>query len=547
MRHRVKLWTVFTLAVALLAPACGRDAATPKAKSGGTVAFGLLHDPFTLDGALAVSIPSFMAVSQIFETLVRTEPGTTRVAPRLARSWESADGRTWTFHLQTGVRFHDGTPLDAAAVCFNFERWYHFTGLLQTSAKWQYVFGAFATPSDQAPPETLYGGCEARAADQVVLRLTRPYGGLLAALTQPAFGIASPDALRRYDADHMSGSKEAPVFDSPFGTEHPIGTGPFRFKSWVRNERLEVVRNDDYWAGRPGPDRIIFRPIPDGTARRQAVQSGEIQGYAPVDAGDVSLLRDNGIRLVELPALNTGVVGLNLARPPLDNLKVREAIAHALNRDAMVKAKFPAGTEVASQLIPPALPGHGADVPEYRYDPDLAKRLLAESGVSSPTLEFSYPTYSPGQSEPLLPDAEGMFLAFKADLERAGFRVTPKPTPWADYYNRALRNGEVQVFIAGLGAGRPSPEELFTNLEVKNPALGFDNQDVMGTLRQAKTEVDADKQAALYQKVNRALMESLLMVPYAHVKVYFALSPKVDGFAVSAAGSDPDFTAVRFT
>ncbi|MCA1845154.1 MAG: ABC transporter substrate-binding protein [Actinobacteria bacterium] len=541
----MKSFGALVLVLAFVAPGCSGGTGNQKAQGGGTVVFGLLQDPFTLDGPIARSIPSFEVVSQIFETLVRTEPGTTMIGPLLARTWESTDGQTWTFHLEHGVKFHDGTAFDARAVCFNFERWYHFTGLLQTFARWPLVFGAFATPSDQAPPTTLYAGCDAPVDDQVVLRLTRPYGELPATLTQPAFSIASPDALRRYDADRISGSKETPVFDSPFGTQHPIGTGPFRFKSWTRNERLEVVRNDDYWGRRPTPDRIIFRPIADGTARRQSLESGEIQGYAPVDAGDVKLLRDKGFPLVELPAINTGIVALNLTKPPLDNPKVRQAVAYALNREAVVNAKFPSGTEVATQLIPPALPGHGPAVPEYRYDPELAKRLLTESGVANPALELWYPTFSAGLAEPLLPDTEGMFLAFKADLERVGFRVVGKPTPYLpDYYNQALPSGAVQVFLVGLYASRPSPEEIFAPFGPQGRAVGFDKEEVVDALGQARADVDPAKQAALYQKANRLVMESVMAVPYAHVKVYVALSPKIHGFKISAAATDPDFSSV---
>lgn len=505
--------------------------------------FGLLLDPFTLDGALAGgNTPTFMAVSQIFETLTTLDPDTAQPAPGLARSWDTADGKTWSLELEPEVSFHDGTDLDAEAVCFNFERWYHFTGILQKAAEpWGRLFGfADASPGS---PEPLYRACEARADDEVVLRLSRPDGSLPAELAYPAFSIASPDALRRYQADKIGGTQEAPVFDSPFGEQHPIGTGPFRFRSWTRNEKLEVVRNDDYWGEGAKVERVIFRPINSGTARRQALQSGDIDGYAPVDPGDLDPLRDDGFALLELPAANVGTVGLNAGRAPLDNLQVRQAVAHALNREALVTAKFPRGTDVATQLVPPSLPGHAADVPGYRYDPALARRLLQQSGVVDPTLEFWYPIQS---AEPLHPDTEGMLLALKADLETVGFTVVGKPAPALPDYYSTLPTGQMQMFLFADYSQRASTADLLRPFAEKQPTFGLDDPRLFDAVQRAATELDPGKQASLYEAANRLVMEALPVVPIAHVKTAFALSPRLRGFRVGPGSFDPDFTAVTF-
>ena len=529
------------LASILAASSCGDDRA--ENAGGGTVVFGLFLDPFTLDGALAGgNTPTFMAVSQIFETLTTLDPDTAQAAPGLARSWDTADGTTWSFELQPDVSFHDGTDLDAEAVCFNFERWYHFTGILQKAAEpWGRLFG-FADTGAGAP-ETLYRACEAPADDEVVLRLSRPYGSMPAELAYPAFSIASPDALRRYDADRIGGTSDAPVFDSPFGERHPVGTGPFRFRSWTRNEKLEVVRNDEYWGEAATVERVIFRPIKEGTARRQALESGDIDGYAPVDAGDLEPLRSDGFTLLELPAANVGTVGLNIGMPPLDKLQVRQAVAHALNREALVTAKFPRGTEVATQLVPPSLPGHSADVPTYRYDPALARRLLQESGVADPTVEFWYPVQ---QGEPLHPDTEGMFLAFKADLEAVGFTVVGKPAPARPDYYATLPTGQMQMFLFADYSNRASTADLFRPFAKKQPTFGLDEPRLFDALLRATTEVDPARLATLYQEANRLVMEALPVVPIAHVKTAFALSPRLRGFRVGPGAFDPDFSAVTF-
>ncbi|HEX2272664.1 MAG TPA: ABC transporter substrate-binding protein, partial [Acidimicrobiales bacterium] len=258
--------------IVVAAAACGGGGSDEAAEQ--TLVFAIEGDPTVLDGARGSGGPSARVGSQIFEGLLTVGPNG-ELRPSLARSWRrSADGRSWTFELEEDVKFHDGTPFDAAAVCANFERWYHSKGILQTQAvslAWRAIFGGFATRDDpSAPAESLYASCHANDAHQVVVNLTRPSGRFLPAMTYWQFTMASPDALRRYGADQVSGTGQAPKFEGTFGTEHPIGTGPFKLERWLPNDRVVLVRNDDYWGDEPKLDRVIFRPIPDPTARRQA-------------------------------------------------------------------------------------------------------------------------------------------------------------------------------------------------------------------------------------------------------------------------------------
>ncbi|MGH9280596.1 MAG: ABC transporter substrate-binding protein, partial [Acidimicrobiales bacterium] len=306
------------VAVGLVA-ACGSGGGSDgKKAAGGTFVVSLLSDPRSLDPSTSNHIVALQVTYQIFETLVKLEPGGTAIVPGLARSWSSSEaGRVWSFELEHGVRFHDGAPFDAAAVCANFERWYHFSGVLQApfvSGVWQGVFGGFATRDlPTTPPESLYQSCAAPAGDQAVITLSRPSGAFLSALASPPFSIASPDALKRYEADKVSGAADAPRFEGTFGTEHPIGTGPFKLERWTPKDRLVLLRNDDYWGTKAHLDRIIFRYVPDGAARRQALETGEIEGYDPVDPPDIDPLRRAGFQVVERPAFNVGSLGINQA------------------------------------------------------------------------------------------------------------------------------------------------------------------------------------------------------------------------------------------
>jgi peptide/nickel transport system substrate-binding protein len=407
------LLLIAMLALALFATACGGDddeassgdtnaAATDGGgATGGTLVFGTSSDPVVLDGALVSDGESLRVIDQIFETLVSLKPGTTELEPGLAKSWEiSDDGLTYTFELQEGVKFHDGEPFNAAAVCTNFDRWYNFEGSFQNpsaSYYWQTVFGGFAKtdPKSGAPAESYFDSCTAVDDGTVEIKLTKPSSAILGALSLSSFAIASPKALEEFGADEGTVDDEG-VFrpTGTFGTEHPIGTGPFKFDSWTRGDRLTIVRNDDYWGDKAKLDKVIFRPISDNAARLQALQTGEIQGYDLVEPQDVPTIEgDDNLQILDRPAFNVAYVGFNQKKKPLDNIKVRQAIAYGLNRQEVVDNFYGGRGEVAKEFMPPEVVGYADDVTEYEFDPAKSKQLLQEAGLTLPVpIEFWYPS-----------------------------------------------------------------------------------------------------------------------------------------------------------
>lgn len=527
--------------LALVAAACGEEK-VPRGKKGGTLVFGAAADPVTLDGAYVSDGESARVIDQIFDTLVTTELGGTAIRASLAKSWKaSGDGLSWTFDLRTGVKFHDGTAFNAAAVCFNFERWYNFKGVQQSpsvSYYWTTVFGGFKTRESQdAPAESLYKSCEAKGDSTAIVGLTKPSSSFLAGLALFAFSIASPDALAKYEADKVTGTGDAPKFEGTFGNLHPVGTGAFKFESWALNDKLVIVRNDDYWGEKALLDKVIFRPIADAPARRQALEAGDIQGYDFVDPGDIAALRSAGFQVLERPAFNVGYVGFNQAKPPLNNLKIRQAIAHALNREALVKAKYPPGAEVAKQFMPPQLFGYSAAVPVYPYDLPKAKQLITESGVTSPSLEFWYPT---GVSRPYMPDPVANFQAFKSDLEKAGFKVIAKAAPWRPTYLDTVQSGGAQMYLIGWTGDFGDPDNFVgTFFQSKQPAWGFDNSDIFAKLDAAERETDQARRTKLYQEANDLIMAFLPGVPYVHTKPALAFAKNVRGYVPSPVSLEP--------
>ncbi len=514
------------------------------AASGGTMVFGTSSDPISMDGAYVSDGESLRVVRQLFETLVTTKPGGTEIEPLLATEYEpSNDGKTWTFTLREGVTFHDGTPFDAEAVCANFDRWYNFSGVQQSAAVsyyWQTVFSGYAKNEDPALGTSLYQDCTAQDG-KAVIDLTSPSSSFLSGLALAAFSIASPEALEKYEADKVTGTGEEPRFEGAFGTKNPVGTGPFTLELFEPNNRLVLARNDDYWGEKAKLDKVIFKPIADGPARRQALESGEIQGYDLVDPADLAALEGAGFQIAERPAFNVGYVGFNTAEKPFDNLKIRQAIAHALNREALVTAKYPEGAEVAKEFMPPSLFGYADDVPEYEYDVEKAKALIAESGVSNPTLEFWYPT---GVSRPYMPDPSANFQAFSADLEAAGFTVVPKSAPWNPDYLNAVDTGGTGMRLLGWTGDFGDPDNFVgTFFRTKQPAWGPLEPSIYTDLDAARAEPDEAARTELYEAVNKKIMEFLPGVPYVHTKPALAFAKGVSGYVPSPVSIE-DFSKV---
>ena len=541
MPKRLKLIAAFAL-VAVLTAACaseetgGDSGDNEGAEANATMIFGTSADPVVLDGALVSDGESLRAIDQMFEGLVTLENGGTEVIPDLAESWEvSEDGTSYTFQLREGVKFHDGTDFNAEAVCFNFDRWYNFEGSFQNPAAsyyWQTVFGGF---SDGKTP-SLYESCEAASDTEVTLNLTKPSASVLSALALTNFTIASPTALQEYDAD--SGKVDADGIFSPTGTyatEHPTGTGPFKFESWERGSKLTMVRNDDYWGEVEGNiQTLIFQPLSDTAASLQALQNGEIQGYDLVDPQDFETIEsDENLQLLSRPAFNVAYLGMNQARKPLDQLPVRQAIAHSIDRQEIVDAFYGGQGEVATQFMPPELFGWAEDVTQYDYDPDLAAQILEDANIETPVqIDFAYPT---DVTRPYMPDPQANFEAMVADLEENGlFEIEKKSAPWDPDYLSNYQEGKYGLYLIGWTGDFGDPDNFIgTFFQQETPDWGFDNPEIRGCLDDAEVETDPETRTEMYEECNRIIMDFLPGLPYAHTEPGLAFTANVTGYVPS--------------
>ncbi len=331
------------------------DAHAAEAKRGGTLRIGYWQDMTGMDPHLSGGIPAVYVMQNLFQTLVTLDEEMGFV-PELATSWDILDdGRTYLFHLRQGVRFHDGTPFDAQAVQWNFER-------LLTPDEAVLMRGYFASVDK----------VEAVDAHTVKVSLKHPDQTVLSALASYAlagFMMVSPTAYQQW------GKRELRL--------HPAGTGPFKFSKWEQNHVIILERNPDYWKpGRPYLDRLEFKIIKEGVTRATALRRGEIDFANRLPVEQIGLVdKDAKIRVHKGPDMALVYTNFNWSRKPFDDIRVRQAVAgYGLNREEIAKATFLGHARPLTSMIPPGARGH-VDFPErYSYDPVRAKALLKEAG-----------------------------------------------------------------------------------------------------------------------------------------------------------------------
>jgi peptide/nickel transport system substrate-binding protein len=543
--------------------ACGSErddsGGSEEGESGGTFVFGAPGDPAMFDPAFGTDGETFRITRQIYDGLLTTEPGTADIAPALAEDWEvSEDGLEYTFALREGVKFHDGTDFNAEAVCFNFDRWYNFEGLAASPAASEYyqnVFGGFASTPDTP---SLYESCEATDESTAVVRITQTTSRFPAALTLPSFSIQSPTALQEYDSDNLGGSEDGLTYPA-YALEHPTGTGPFEFESWDRgNGEVTIVRNEDYWGEPAGVDEIIFRTISDGNTRRQELEAGSIDGYDLVAPADYASLEESGFQVLPRDPFNVLYLGINggnlpgtAANPALKDERVRQAVAHAIDRDTIVSSLLPEGAEPAIEFIPPAVDGWTDDVTTYDYDPDRARQLLTEAGALGTNLRFFYPT---DVSRPYLPDPAAMFEVINKNLVDAGFTTTPTSLPWNPDYLDLVSAGGADLHLLGWTGDYNDAYNFIgtffadaaTPGQAKEEFGGFVAPEIFSALRAADAEPDEAARTDLYEEANRAIMEFLPAVPISHSPNALVVAENVSGLIPSPLSAE-DFSTVTIS
>ncbi|MCU1683667.1 MAG: peptide transporter substrate-binding protein [Amycolatopsis sp.] len=511
-------------------------------KTGGTLVFGAAGAPKLFDPIFNDEGETDRITRQVFDTLIAFKEGTTELTPGLAEKWTaSPDGKTWTFDLRKNVKFHDGTAFNAAAVCFNFDRWYNMKGAPAQSQMIYYgdIFEGFAKNEGDASGKPLYKSCEAKDDNTAVLNLNAYKGAFPAAFGLGSFSISSPDALKKYDADKVTQSGESFSY-SDYALLHPTGTGAFKFESYDKNaQTITLVRNEDYWGDKAKLDKIVFKVITDENARKQELKAKTIDGYDLVSPQDYAGLKTDGFTVTPRPAFNLLYLGINQkGNPALKDLRVRQALAYALNREQLVQTKMPEGAKVAKEFQPETLAGYAPDVQEYPHDVAKAKELLAAAGASNLTLKFYYPTEV---TRPYMPNPQEIASALSDDLKAVGITIQLVPEPWNGGYKDDIQKfGKQDIHIIGWNADYADAGNFLGTFFGREKAeFGFTNQALFDELSKADSTVDPAAHAAAYQQANRDLMSKYLpAVPILSSPPAFVTAANVTGMTPSPLNNE---------
>lgn len=504
---------------------------------GGTFIFGAAGAPEMFDPLYATDGETFRVTRQIFEGLLGIEPGSAEVVPELATEWEpNEDGTEYTFTLRDDVTFHDGTPFNAEAVCANFERMYDQNEAGQVAAEyWGYVMGSFAND----PENSLYQGCEATDEFEAVISISSPTSGFPTMLTLASLSMQSPTAMEEGDANGIEAQGEG--FSFPEYADDPVGTGPFTFGEYDEaNGTITLERYDDYWGEPAQVDELVFRVIPDESTRRQELEAGSINGYDLPNPVDWNALEEAGNEVLVRDAFNILYLGLNPeSNPKLKDLKVRQAIYHALNREQLVQTQLPEGATVATQFMPETVSGYNTGIAPYEYDPDKARQLLSEAGAEGMTLNFAYPTEV---TRPYMPDPQKIFEALRTDLEDVDINVKVSSASWNGGYldNVSGEPGKYDAYLLGWTGDYDSPFNFigtfFGNL--KENDFGTDTmpwgKQLADDLKAADAIVDDEERAAAFEEINQEIMEEYLPgLPISHSPPALVVGPGVEGLTPS--------------
>jgi len=478
---------------------------------GGTFVYGAATEPDNLDPAVVFDTQAMRIMRNVAENLVNLGPDG-EPQPGLAESWEiSADGLTWIFHLRHGVKFHDGTPFNAEAVVFNFDRQmnpdnpYHQYG---PWVWWEWMYSSIIKSVEAVDEYT------------VKIELKKPFTPLLAHLAISASGtILSPTAIRKWKGE--------------IGL-HPVGTGPFKFKEWVRGDHITLEAFDDYWGGRPYVDRIVIRFIPDNTVRAGALIKGEIDLMTDFSEPTYkTLIAEPSVTVILAPPLNISYLAMNTTKKPFDNILVRLAIQHAINKEELVSSLYGELGEVANGPIPSPEWAWHPGLKAYEYNPELAKALLAAAGYPDGFDTELWIASAPRGYNPV-----GPLLAETVQSYLAAVGINAKVVVM-DYSALTPRvmNGEHEMTFFGWYGDDLDPDEfIYTFCHSSNaipPANNlafYKNDQVDELLDLAQRITDIDVRRELYLRAQEIVNAGAAWVWLNGIKQPYAITARVRNF-----------------
>ena len=501
--------TTAWLAVLVVLLGLGLVPVPATAQPAGTLVVGLVAEPVNLDPAQVTDLNSNRVGRRIVETLVTFPDESTQVVPGLAESWTvSKDGLRYTFKLRRNVTFHDGTPFDAEAVKFSIERQINPEHPFNKLGKYpfaNYFFGNVKAV-EVVDPQT------------VEFVLKEPRASFLAILTAGAASVVSPTAVKKLGADYAL---------------TPVGTGPFKYVSWDRGQRVVLEKNPSYWKFPVKVDRVVFRPIVEDQARLTELMTGTLDLMVGTPPDFVAQLEKSPtITLLKQVGAHVWYLGVNNQKKPLDDKRVRQAMNYAVNKEAIVRDVLKGTGSLSAGPVLPGTWGADAALKPYPYDPARARKLLAEAGFPNGfSTTLWVPESGSGMQSPV-----AMSTVIQSNLKAVGINVALQTFEWGAFIAK-LRSKDQELFALSWMAGNEDPDMVMYPLLHSsqwtpggpNRAL-YKNERFDDLLHQARLTTDDKKRAELYRQAQRIMYDDPPWIFIDHEIQTAAHSKRVQGF-----------------
>ena len=457
----------------------------------GEVKIGLAAEPNTFDPHLTVGRNTQIFVVNVYDGLTaRDAQG--HLVPALAESWKRLNPTTWQFTLRRGVKFHNGDDFNAESVKFTLDR--------------------AINPETKA---TIGSELSTIASTEIV----DPY--TVNVITK------SPVYLLPVRLGELFGLMLSPKHTNAVGKEaiaiKPNGTGPFKLVAWTKNEQLVLEANEQYWRGAPKVKRIVVRPILEDAARIAALQTGEVDLIAPVPHARIAeLQRNNRLVIKTIPAPRIFHVTIDVRKPPFDNVKVRQALNHAVDVNAIVKSLyFGHATRLATVVDRGAL-GYDASIPPYPYDPARAKALLAEAGFPN-GFETEFDSFTGSIADHSKP-AE----AIAGYLRKIGVNAKQNVFEFSAFGPRRVQNKTAPLFIYSIGNAYLEPSWVIRWLTQGGLGMHYKNAKLDEMLTRIEATDDPKKRAPLYGDVQKLIKDEAPFIFLFQADAVFGMSTRID-------------------
>ncbi len=468
----------------------------------------------------------------LYNRLIDFEYGSTKIVPGLATNWQVSDDRlTYTFTLRKGVKFHQTDyfkptrEFNADDVIFSIDR--------QRLKDHPYakVSGGNYDYFNSMEMNTLIDSVTKLDEHTISIKLTKPEAPFLANLAMSFMSILSKEY-----ADQLASKGKQEDLDMM-----PIGTGPFVFESYKKDTLIKYSSHPDYFEGEPKIKKLVFAITPDANVRTQKLKAGECDLIIEPSPADITGLRaHDSVKVVEGAGLNVGYLAMNVEKAPLDNVLVRRAINHALNKKSYIDSIYLGNAMVAKNPIPPTLWSYNDKVADYEYDLEKAKALIAQSGIKTP-IELDLWTLP--VSRPYNPNGKKMGEIMQADLGKIGINVKLVTFDWPTYLSKT-RTGEHTLLQMGWTGDNGDPDN-FLNVLLGCAAIPagsnyarWCHKEFNDLIQEAKVGDNMNVRSALYEKAQEIFKAEAPWATLAHSVIFRAMAKNVEGYKIDPLGGD---------